>query len=84
MKPFEEHTLKLQKGDTFYLFTDGYQDQFGGKKGKKFKPSSMRKLLLSIKDKDMDIQKQLLDKEFENWKGNVEQVDDVCIIGVRV
>jgi tetratricopeptide (TPR) repeat protein len=83
-KPFTAHTIELAKGDTIYLFTDGFADQFGGPKGKKFKYAQLKELLLSIQAKTMDEQSQILNHKFEQWKGNLEQVDDVCIIGVRV
>ncbi|MFT7612597.1 MAG: serine phosphatase RsbU (regulator of sigma subunit) [Parvicellaceae bacterium] len=83
-KPFTTHSIELQKGDTIYIFSDGYVDQFGGEKGKKFKPANLRKLLLSIQDQSMETQKQLLDQAFETWRGDLEQIDDVCMIGVRV
>jgi len=81
---FTHHQINLKKGDLIYSFTDGYADQFGGVKGKKFKYSNLKKLLLSISSKELDIQKEILNTEFENWKGDLEQIDDVCIIGVRV
>jgi tetratricopeptide (TPR) repeat protein len=83
-KPFTTHIIELEKGDTIYLFTDGFADQFGGPKGKKFKYAQLKELLLSIQAKTMDEQSQILNHKFEQWKGNLEQVDDVCIIGVRV
>ncbi len=83
-KPFTTHTIQLQKNDTLYIFTDGYQDQFGGEKGKKFKAAKLKELLISIQSENMENQKQILDKAFEDWKAKTEQVDDVCIIGVRV
>jgi serine phosphatase RsbU (regulator of sigma subunit)/Tfp pilus assembly protein PilF len=83
-KPFKTHIIHLQKGDTFYLFTDGYQDQFGGEKGKKFKASQLKELLISIASYSMNEQKRILDDTIEKWKGNLEQVDDICIIGVRL
>jgi serine phosphatase RsbU (regulator of sigma subunit) len=83
-KPFTTHTLNLQTGDTIYVFTDGFQDQFGGEKGKKFKASSMKELLLTIRDKSMADQHVILNKAFEKWRGLLEQVDDVCVIGVRI
>ena len=83
-KPFVTHTVELQKGDSIYIFTDGYQDQFGGEKGKKFKAAKLKTLLLSIQDKVMEEQKIIINNTFESWKGTLEQVDDVCIIGVRV
>ncbi|MFN3917771.1 MAG: tetratricopeptide repeat protein [Flavobacteriales bacterium] len=82
--PFTPHEIELQKGDIIYLFTDGYQDQFGGKFGKKFKASQLKQLLLSVQDKPMNEQHKVLFKIFENWKGELEQIDDVCIIGLRV
>jgi serine phosphatase RsbU (regulator of sigma subunit) len=83
-KPFTNHVFELQRGDSFYLFTDGFTDQFGGEKGKKFKAANLKKLLLSIQDKTMDEQHGILLSEFENWRGTLEQVDDVCVMGVRV
>jgi serine phosphatase RsbU (regulator of sigma subunit) len=83
-QPFTTHTIELQKGDTIYIFTDGYQDQFGGEKGKKFKASQLKEILLTIQDREMNEQKDILDEIFEKWRGTLEQVDDVCIIGVRV
>jgi tetratricopeptide (TPR) repeat protein len=83
-KPFITHNFDLQEGDTIYLFSDGYVDQFGGEKGKKFKPSNLRKLLLSMQDKSMEEQKTMLEQTFETWKGSLEQIDDVCIIGLRI
>ncbi len=82
--PFYTHTLELQKNDTIYIFTDGYQDQFGGEKGKKFKPSKMKELLLSIKEKTMPEQKEIIEKNFKEWKGKLEQVDDICFIGIKI
>ncbi|MBI2280851.1 MAG: tetratricopeptide repeat protein [Bacteroidetes bacterium] len=82
--PFHSHTLELQKGDSIYIFSDGYADQFGGEKGKKFKLKSLKELLLSVQEKGMSEQKQIIDKMFEDWKGNLAQIDDVCIIGVRI
>ncbi|NUM49785.1 MAG: tetratricopeptide repeat protein [Flavobacteriales bacterium] len=82
--PFITHTIELQKGDSIYLFTDGLQDQFGGEKGKKFKSSKLKSLLLSIQNQTMDEQKELIDTSFETWKGKLEQIDDVCIIGIKI
>ncbi|HEY0029476.1 MAG TPA: tetratricopeptide repeat protein [Bacteroidia bacterium] len=83
-KPFTNHSMQLEKGDLVYIFTDGYADQFGGAKGKKFKSKQLEELLLASREFSMEEQKQLLDKEFENWRSGLEQIDDVCIIGVRV
>lgn len=82
-KPFTNHRIQLQQGDIVYLFSDGYPDQFGGEKGKKFKSGNLKKLFLSIKDADMQQQRQLLSQEFESWRGELEQIDDVCVIGVK-
>lgn len=82
--PFTTHEFELHSGDTFYLFTDGYADQFGGPKGKKFKYKTFQDLLVAMRNEPMEKQQEILNKEFEAWKGELEQVDDVCIIGVRV
>jgi serine phosphatase RsbU (regulator of sigma subunit) len=81
---FDTHKVPLQKGDTIYIFTDGYADQFGGEKGKKFMYKPFKKLLVSINNLPMDEQKEVLLSQFESWKKDLEQVDDVCIIGVKV
>ena len=83
-KPFTNHALQLMKGDQIYFFSDGYVDQFGGPKGKKFKYKTLKKLLLEIRELSMDEQAKKLDQTFKNWKGDLEQLDDVCVIGVRV
>jgi hypothetical protein len=66
------------------LVTDGYADQFGGDKGKKFKFKNLKDLILSVSDKPMLEQKMIIDETFESWKGGLEQVDDVCLIGVKI
>lgn len=83
-EPFTTHNFELQKGDSIYIFSDGYVDQFGGEKGKKFKAKAFRELLLSIQEKSMEEQKTIIDEAFEAWRGHLEQIDDVCIIGVRI
>jgi len=82
--PFNTHKLNLQKGDTLYLFTDGYADQFGGQNGKKFKYKQMEELLAANASKPMDEQKDVLESTLEKWKGTLEQVDDILVIGIRV
>lgn len=82
--PYTTHTFELEKGDSIYIFSDGYIDQFGGEKGKKFKTKAFRELLLSIQDKSMEDQKEIIDDTFLRWKGNLEQIDDVCVIGVKI
>ncbi|MBK9192695.1 MAG: SpoIIE family protein phosphatase [Crocinitomicaceae bacterium] len=83
-KPFTNHHVTLNSGDAIYIFTDGYQDQFGGEKGKKFKASELKKLFIRISDQPMAEQKKLIDQAFEKWRGKLEQIDDVCVIGVRI
>ncbi|MDB4534378.1 tetratricopeptide repeat protein [Vicingaceae bacterium] len=82
-EPYTTHSFKLEQGDSIYIFSDGYLDQFGGEKGKKFKAKAFKELLLSIQDESMESQKKIIDDTFKNWKGNLEQIDDVCVIGVR-
>ncbi len=82
--PYPTHIVELSEGDTFYIFSDGYADQFGGEKGKKFKTANFKRLLLSIQNETIERQRELIDEGFENWKGSIEQLDDVCVIGVRV
>lgn len=81
--PFTMHEIALQKGDTVYTFTDGYADQFGGEQGKKYKYKRFRELLKSVESEALKKQKEIIEEAFETWKGNHEQVDDVCIIGVK-
>lgn len=83
-RPFELKTVKLKKKDVIYTYTDGFADQFGGEKGKKFKYKQLQTLLLSIADQPMEDQKKVLEKSLKDWKGDFEQVDDVLLIGVRV
>lgn len=83
-KPFTNHTFQLQKGDVVYLFTDGYADQFGGPRGKKFKYKQLEQLMEEIHALPMPEQKKILDQRFEAWRGELEQVDDVTFIGVRL
>jgi len=82
--PFPTHTLELNKGDELFLFTDGYADQFGGPKGKKFKYKQLEDMLLQSATKSVDDQRESLTQSFTNWRGVLEQVDDVTIIGIRL
>ncbi len=82
--PFSLQTVPLKKGDIVYTTTDGYPDQFGGSKGKKFKYKQLEEKIQSIASLPLTEQKQILDQTFTAWKGNLEQVDDVTIIGIRV
>jgi len=83
-KPFTLHEFDLKKGDVLYTFSDGYPDQFGGPKGKKFMYKNFRNLLLDIHQKPMNEQHSVLVKAFEEWRGAHQQIDDVCVIGVRI
>jgi serine phosphatase RsbU (regulator of sigma subunit) len=83
-KAFTNHEIQLVENDIIYIFTDGFQDQFGGEKGKKYKISQIRELLLSISSKNLEEQKNLIDQNFETWKGQLDQVDDVCLMGVKI
>jgi ligand-binding sensor domain-containing protein/serine phosphatase RsbU (regulator of sigma subunit) len=81
---FTCHKIQAKQGDMLYLYTDGYADQFGGPKGKKFKYKPLNELLLALSNKSLNEQKQELENNFKNWKGDLEQVDDVCVIGIRI
>jgi serine phosphatase RsbU (regulator of sigma subunit) len=81
---FTNHYIQLQKGDTIYIFSDGYADQFGGPKGKKFMAGNFRQLLSDVSKMPIEKQKTLLNQTIEEWRGNLEQVDDILIIGVKV
>jgi len=84
MDSFENKVFNLEKGDKLYMFSDGYVDQFGGAKGKKFMSKSFKKLLLENANKPMLEQKEILSQTFEKWKENVEQVDDVVVLGIEI
>ena len=84
MKAFTSHQVNLVPGDKLYLMTDGFQDQFGGENGKKFKAAQLKEIILHAQNESMDQQKLMLENTFENWRKGIEQVDDVCIIGVGV
>lgn len=84
IKCFTTHTIQLDKREVIYLFTDGFVDQFGGDNGKKFKSANFKKLLLSLENETMESQKRIISNVFERWKGDLEQIDDVCMIGVRI
>lgn len=82
--PFENISFQLIKGDSLYTFSDGYQDQFGGDTGEKFNAKRFKRLFLSIQEKDMKEQHRILDQNFIKWKGDLNQVDDVLVIGVKI
>jgi serine phosphatase RsbU (regulator of sigma subunit) len=83
-KPFTTHTLQLEEGDCFYMFTDGYADQFGGENAKKFMQKRLKELLSSIYTKPMQHQLSLIHSNLLTWMGNLEQVDDICMAGIRL
>jgi serine phosphatase RsbU (regulator of sigma subunit) len=82
--PFTNHRVQLNKGDIIYLFTDGFQDQFGGEKGKKYMIKNLKTFFLRIAHLPIPEQKQKLTEEFSAWKGTNEQIDDLCIIGIQI
>lgn len=81
---FISHKIEINKGEMIYLFTDGYADQFGGEKGKKYKYKPFSELLLYNKSLELSKQKEILNDKIEEWKGDLEQNDDICIIGIRI
>ncbi len=82
--PFNLYQIESKPNSMLYLYTDGYADQFGGPKGKKFKYKQLNEILLHHHKKPINEQKEILKLTFDSWKGNLEQVDDVCIIGLKV
>ncbi|TSJ42517.1 tetratricopeptide repeat protein [Fluviicola chungangensis] len=84
MKPFTTHSVELQKGDRIYLITDGYADQFGGPESKKFKAKNLKNLLVQISNEKINQQIEILRSTFFKWKGDLEQIDDVCIMGIEI
>lgn len=83
LKSFTNQEIPVQKGDIFYVFTDGYADQFGGPKGKKFKYKKLQNILLSNSTKSMPEQKSILEESITDWQGDLEQIDDILVIGIR-
>jgi serine phosphatase RsbU (regulator of sigma subunit)/Tfp pilus assembly protein PilF len=81
---YTNYTLQLQEDDCVYLYSDGFADQFGGPKGKKFKYNALKKLLVTIHHLDPSEQKEILSRVFNQWRGNLEQVDDILVIGVKI
>jgi serine phosphatase RsbU (regulator of sigma subunit) len=82
--PYTNHNITTKAGDRIYIFSDGLADQFGGKLGKKLKSLNVKRFLISIQNYDMKSQGDSLSQHFEEWKGELQQVDDVCFIGVEV
>ena len=84
LKPFTSHKIKVNKGDIVYLFTDGYADQFGGPKHKKFKYKQFEETIQSILKQPLAKQKTLLNTQFNEWRGEVDQLDDVLVMGIKI
>ena len=83
-KRFENVGFQLSKGDTIYMFSDGYPDQFGGPRGKKFKMDRVKNMLADVCDKSMEIQHEYINTTFKDWTGDLQQIDDVLFMGVRI
>ncbi|MEA2106384.1 MAG: SpoIIE family protein phosphatase [Bacteroidota bacterium] len=81
---FTNHTIDIQPNDTIYIFSDGYADQFGGPAQTKFKSSNLKKLLSEIVDQPMNKQKEILEKRFNKWKGDLDQLDDIILMGIKL
>ena len=81
---FTLHQIELQKGDNLFLYTDGFADQFGGPRGKKFKYKQLNQLLIANVNASMIKQKETLSSTIHNWQGNLDQVDDICIVGIKI
>lgn len=84
MKPFTTEELQLKKNDLIYMFTDGFQDQFGGEKNQKYMARNFRNLLSSNKNKSLNIQNEIIENELNIWKGNKSQLDDILILGLKI
>jgi serine phosphatase RsbU (regulator of sigma subunit) len=81
---FSVTNLKLERGDTLYLFSDGYADQFGGEQRKKYGSVRLKSLLKKLQNNIMHDQKEAITEEFETWKGDEEQIDDVLMVGIKL
>jgi serine phosphatase RsbU (regulator of sigma subunit) len=84
MHSFRKQEIAIEKGDLFYMFSDGYEDQFGGPEGKKFKSRRLKSLLLEICGYTPEKQKEALEMKFEEWKGDMPQVDDIVVVGISI
>lgn len=82
-QPFSTHSIQIEKGDSIFLFTDGYIDQFGGEKGKKLKSPAFKEILLNANKNSINEFEANLDRELLKWRGDEEQIDDVCVMNVR-
>jgi serine phosphatase RsbU (regulator of sigma subunit) len=81
---FELHAISAMKGDILYLYTDGFADQFGGPKGKKFKYKQLNEIIRKNAERSLEEQKEALQKALNEWRAGYEQVDDICVIGIRL
>jgi serine phosphatase RsbU (regulator of sigma subunit) len=81
---FTTQEIDIEKNDTIYLFTDGYVDQTGGEKGKKLMKKTLREIVLSLAENDIQSQHKIITDSFFNWKKQEEQVDDICFIGIKI
>ena len=81
---FETTNLEIKKGDSLYMFSDGYVDQLGGESLKKFLPRRFRTLLTEINNKPMNERKEILIREFNKWRGDYQQVDDIMVLGLKM
>ena len=84
MNSFTNHEVKVKPNDTLYIFSDGYADQFGGGNGRKFLSTHFKKLLIEIQDYSLLMQKEILKQTLKDWRGNIEQVDDILIVGIKL
>lgn len=81
---FSSHQVQLKQNDLLYLFSDGYADQFGGEKGKKFNYKNLQELLLQASRLPIEEQKEMIQKHLRDWRGNLEQVDDILLMGILI
>ena len=81
---FSDHVIQLRDGDIIYIFTDGFADQFGGPEGKKYKYRRFRHLLLALHQLPMERQVEFLQRSILDWKGDLDQVDDILVMGIRI
>ena len=81
---FTNHEFKMEIGDTYYIFSDGFVDQFGGEKEQKYKSVNFKQLLQEIHQKPLNDQKEILENSFNDWKGDLDQIDDILVMGFRI
>ncbi|MCB2194999.1 MAG: SpoIIE family protein phosphatase [Bacteroidetes bacterium] len=83
-KPFTNHLVDIESDDILYMFSDGFADQFGGPKGKKFRYKQFKELLISISNEPMSIQKEILNNTHDKWRGSLDQIDDILVFGIKI